>query len=242
VNAGFLISPMLVGLSLLGAVVVAVILAFRKGPKRATIAGGLVAAVLLLLLLVTLASVLSRPRATEVVGEQMARNMQAQMKMMARDPLFESCPDSATALSEAEDCAAESSSTSFGADATTDRQRAPSRDRSTRIEVTRQGSYGSSTEATIEYRSDDDANPSAGTKGEYDPRVGIHRYDSDRPLLSRPVAYAAGAGAVSLLILLAYLFVDARPHGRHAWLRRGIWATAFVAVCLLLLRAGPLVR
>ena len=148
-NAGFLVSPILVGLSLLGAVVAVVILAFRKGPKRAIIAGAFFAAVLLLLLLVTLGS---------------------------------------------------------------------------------------------EYRSDYDANPSAGTSGESGKRVEIHQYDSDRPLLSRTAAYAVGAGAVSLLILLAYLFVDTRPHGRYTWLRRGIWATAFVVVCLLLLWAGPLVR
>lgn len=56
-----------------------------------------------------------------------------------------------------------------------------------------------------------------------------------------PRMIIAGAALV-LLILIAYQFVDARRYARYTWLRRGLWATAFAVVCLLMWRAGPLMR
>ncbi len=53
-----------------------------------------------------------------------------------------------------------------------------------------------------------------------------------------PLRYALSAGALALLIGVAYLFIDAPNRGRYTWLRRASWALAFLAVCLLVWRAG----
>jgi len=42
------------------------------------------------------------------------------------------------------------------------------------------------------------------------------------------------AALLAVLIVLAYLFVDAGKHDRYTWPRRIAWAVAFTAVCLLL--------
>lgn len=53
-----------------------------------------------------------------------------------------------------------------------------------------------------------------------------------------PLRYALSAGALALLIGVAYLFIDAPRRGGYTWLRRATWAVAFLAVCLLVWRAG----
>lgn len=50
----------------------------------------------------------------------------------------------------------------------------------------------------------------------------------------------ARAGAMALLVILAYLFIDAPRRRRYTWFVRITAAAAFAAVCVLLSRAGSL--
>ena len=50
----------------------------------------------------------------------------------------------------------------------------------------------------------------------------------------------ARAGAMAILVILAYLFIDAPRRRRYTWLVRITAAAAFAAVCVLLSQAGSL--
>jgi hypothetical protein len=115
--------------------------------------------------------------------------------------------------------------------------------------------------ATVEIRTSDEDEPthivasggtrkdvrkskSSGAVAESRQRGWYRVSDSDGgPSSSRwPIAlkYARNAGFFSVLLVLAYLFLDAGKRQRYIWPRRIAVAAAFAAVCVLLWRIGPL--
>lgn len=81
--------------------------------------------------------------------------------------------------------------------------------------------------------------------GEEEPRKRSHRKLVDRVAEKvnggkGVVLHVVRVGAFCVLLLLAYLFLDAGRRRRYIWPRRVAVAAAFAAVCVFLWRIGPL--
>lgn len=232
-----IVAPILLAcLFLAGTVTAAVILGKRNGPKVAILAGTIVASLVILCATLAVSAGFSRQRAANARNRALTSIVMTP-EQMARDPMFRL--ESNYGIIEPGTRSSSVCRTAEAGKARASNQiEEQTTERSVQIVADAQGRQATS-ETTVEYRSNDLTESAAkGFNGPFEPT----RRNLDRLRFSQPLAFVATAGAVSLLILIAYLFVDARRPSRYTWLRRGIWATAFVAVCLLLLWAGPLVR